>query len=87
MSNDVKFEVSAKTIKWAREKMVDAIQNMLDDPHWGDDEYAVDYVDEYRAVAKELGLDFDFVVKQCGTRFEIDRWNALLEYRKSRLTT
>ena len=85
---EVKFEVTAKTILWAREKMVDLVEGILDDPFWGgpDNETAADHVDEYRAVARDLGLDFDLMILQYGSVSEVSRWHNLLKQKGKFLT-
>lgn len=71
-----------RVINFAVERYVDTIQNLCDDPSWLEHpdtsaESAVAYIDDLRALGKDLGVDFDNAVRVSASEFERDRWIAL----------
>ena len=76
--------ISDRVIAFAHDSFIDHIENLLDDPSWptpgqhmSKDEVRV-YFDEQRALAADLGLDFDALVKEhANSQFEIERLTRL----------
>lgn len=70
--------------EYARDKLRDSIQFLLDDPHGTlatgtpDAEPIGPYVDKLRALCAEVDLDFDAVAAEEGTPFELERLRKLL---------
>lgn len=58
-----------RVLKFARDAFKAHVEEMLEAPEW----FGSDYVAEQRLLAKDLGLDFDAVLREEGTKFEIDR--------------
>jgi hypothetical protein len=71
-------EVSDRILVFAKEAFRKHIQELLDDPSWIYGE-APQYIAEQRLLAKDLDIDFDELVKELGSQFEIIRLTAIEE--------
>lgn len=69
-----------RVLKYAREKFLDEIDQLLDDCSFlqHPDEDGATWVRSRRRLAKDVGLNFDSLISSRGTPFERERLQAVL---------
>ena len=71
--------MNPETLEWAQDAFRSHLDILLDDPYGfkGDKDAVPGIVQQYRRVAQDLGLDFDTLVAEIGTPYEIERLRKL----------
>lgn len=65
-----------RVIEFAMEALRRHVEDLLDDPSWLLDEAGIDpvaYLAEQRQIAADLGFDYDALVEEIGSEYEIAR--------------
>ena len=74
-------EINKQTLDWAQNAFKNEVENMLDDPsymlHPTRDEEPAETITYMRAVAADLGLDFNALVTELGSNYEIARFRKI----------
>lgn len=73
-------ETTERVIAFATDAMRRTIEGLLDDPSWMVDDPDVDpiiHIAEIRRTAEDLGMDFDLILAEIGSEYEIERLNRL----------
>lgn len=76
---DSKIETTPRVVEFAAREFVVGVSLLLDDPEFllhGDGEARRIFFAEQRALAADLGLDFDELCDQQGSPYERDRLKA-----------
>ena len=73
MCGDSMRSISEETFAWFQEAFGFYVSDLLDDPFVGEE---LNF-SRLRKVSEELELDFDTLVEQLGTDFEIERFQTL----------
>jgi hypothetical protein len=68
-----------ETLEWCRDAFERAVDFLLDDPYGFDTDPSVipGIIARHRRVAQDLGLDFDALVAEMGSPYEIERLQKL----------
>lgn len=74
------MNISQATIEVLIEAFREHLHELLDDPAWVQDD-CPDYIRARRRAATELSLDFDSLLLELGTKFEVERLLALEQGR------
>ncbi len=67
-------ETTERVLEFATEAFRRHVGDLLDDPSWLlDEDDPAGYMAEQRLISEDLGIDFDCLITELGTEYEINR--------------
>jgi hypothetical protein len=80
-TDDIEMKTTYRVLAYARERFIDGFENLMDDPsflHHPDEGDPQEYFAERRKLARDLGMDFDQMVRDHKNAIERDRLLRLM---------